>query len=247
MLDCYIALGGNLGEVAATFDLALNQLECAPGVQVALCSRVHSTAPVGNAAGPTFMNAAARLVTGLPPLAVLDLLQAVEANCGRTRDTHWGPRTLDLDVLFYGREILESARLVVPHPACWYRRFVLDPLVEIAADVRHPVKQLTVGELHARLLERPLHVSLAGGSAELRRQWIESLEREFGDVLFSTWEAAQALPREPTLVAWLGGTAVTPRDAHNQFLQLPPVSRVDASGAAAPFEFLRQLTQSIRG
>src|SRR5262245_21273994 len=125
MPHCLIALGGNLGAVERSFEGALQRLADAPRCALVAASRLHRTAAVGTDAGPEFLNAAAEVATELAPLELLDLLQSIERDFGRIRGTHWGPRTLDLDLLFYGSEIIDLPRLVVPHPAVWHRRFVL--------------------------------------------------------------------------------------------------------------------------
>jgi hypothetical protein len=109
---------------------------------------------------------------------LLARLLAVETELGRVRTTRWGPRTVDLDLLMFGNVVLDDGpALRVPHPACWYRRFVLDPLVEIAPDVVHPEKHLTIRDLRQRLLLRPLPVAVIAGTddldflAELQRDW----------------------------------------------------------------------------
>ena len=117
---------------------------------------------MGTDAGGIFTNAAACLVTDLSPLKLLDLLQQIEEEFGRVRNLHWGPRPLDLDLLFYGRQVIHMPQLKVPHPGLWYRRFVLDPLVEIAADWKHPENAHSTAELRARLDQRPLVIDLEG-------------------------------------------------------------------------------------
>jgi 2-amino-4-hydroxy-6-hydroxymethyldihydropteridine diphosphokinase len=159
---CWIALGGNLGHVATTFDAALSRLQQVPGVQVVRSSRRYDTAPVGRAAGWRFLNAAAELQTALTPLALLDHLQEIEADLGRTRNARWGARTIDLDLLLWGEEIIDTPRLTVPHPALWQRRFVLDPLAEIAPEAWHPVFCLKVADLRGRLLARPFPLAIIG-------------------------------------------------------------------------------------
>ncbi len=158
MVQCAISLGGNLGDVPARFSHALGLLDASGAVSDVRRSRGYRTAPMGFAAGEAFHNAAAVFETKLAPLDVLDLLQDIEQRCGRVRTVHWGPRTLDLDLLLYAEQFLETPRLTVPHPGLWYRRFVLDPLVELIPDAVHPVFAATIRELHARLLERPLPV-----------------------------------------------------------------------------------------
>jgi 2-amino-4-hydroxy-6-hydroxymethyldihydropteridine diphosphokinase len=111
----------------------------------------HDTAPVGVADQPRFLNAAAVGVTTLPPSAVLDRLLAIEREQGRERPYQGAPRTLDLDLVFYGDWTIHEPGLEVPHPRFRDRAFVLEPLAEIAPDWVDPVTGLTVDELRARL------------------------------------------------------------------------------------------------
>jgi 2-amino-4-hydroxy-6-hydroxymethyldihydropteridine diphosphokinase len=173
-------------------------------------SRVYRTAAIGQEAGEEFLNAAAEIETELPPLELLDLLQSVEADFGRTRTIHWGPRPLDLDLILYGDHRVELPRLAVPHPACWYRRFVLDPLCEIAGNVVHPQKGVTLDELRRRLLARPFRVLLTGSDRLTRTQLIESLRPQFGNVEFHEADTPrQAGDFAPALLIWLGPVGET--------------------------------------
>ncbi len=158
---CLIGLGGNVGPVDNTFVAALEMLDH-EGCRVISRSQCHRSAPMGTHAGGTFTNAAACIITDLSPLRLLDRMQEIEHTNGRVRTVHWGPRPLDLDLLFYGQESVHSERLRVPHPDLWYRRFVLDPLVEIAPDWKHPKKAYTINQLRGRLDQRPLIIEVDG-------------------------------------------------------------------------------------
>lgn len=144
----YIGLGANLGARRETLRAAIRALRAAQGVRVASVSRLYETAPVGGPEGQDrYLNAAAALETRLAPLALLDLLQSIEADHLRTREIRWGPRTLDLDILFFGDAVMASDRLILPHPRAAERRFVLQPLADIAPAFRHPTLDATVAEL----------------------------------------------------------------------------------------------------
>ena len=237
---CLIALGGNVGPVEETFATALAQFDAAAGVQVLRSSSVHRSAPVGGHAGGEFRNAAAEFETDLPPLELLDRLQAIESQFGRTRDIRWGPRTLDLDLILYGSEMIDQPRLRVPHPACWYRRFVLDPVVELAPDTIHPEKRATFAHLRDRLLPRPLQVEVAGGSSESRSTLILALREAFADIGCAEWRPGRP---EPALLAWLG-----PDDFAPSFESLPVLPRLDASRAVPDqASFLCDVVQSAGG
>lgn len=159
MPECWIGLGANLGDARAALDAAWSMLRDHSQVEVRHRSGLYRTAPVGANAGEAFVNAVCCVSTTLTPLALLDELQSIERNLGRTRELHWGPRTLDLDLLFFGGQVVAEPRLTVPHPAAWYRRFVIDPLVEIAPTFRHPVLDRTIEELRQHLRVRPLSVA----------------------------------------------------------------------------------------
>lgn len=129
----YIGLGANLGHPRQQVEQALEQLQALPRSELAAVSSLYRTAPVGPADQPDFINAVARLDTALDPLALLAALQQIERRHGRIRNgQRWGPRTLDLDILLFGDQILDWPQLCVPHPQMQARAFVLGPLAEIA-------------------------------------------------------------------------------------------------------------------
>lgn len=133
-----IGLGSNLGDSPALLSRALQQLHAHPAIDVLGCSRLYRSAPVGPADQPDYANAAALLNTTLAPLDLLDVLQALERAAGRQRLLHWGPRTLDLDLLLFDDQVIAEPRLQVPHPEMTRRAFVLTPLAELIPDWRLP-------------------------------------------------------------------------------------------------------------
>ena len=170
MSECWIGLGANLGDARAAFDAAWSMLRDHPQIEVRQRSGLYRTVPVGANAGEAFLNAVCCVSTTLAPLELLDVLQSIELTLGRTRELHWGPRTLDLDLLFVDEQIIREPRLTVPHPAAWYRRFVLDPLFEVAPTLRHPVLNLTIAELRQRLQIRPLSIAFGASWTSLVEQ-----------------------------------------------------------------------------
>ena len=146
-VSCYIGLGSNLGDRQAALREALVALHSLDDVQVQRVSRVYESEAVGMSpdAGD-FLNAVAELTTCRPPEALLEWLMAVEHDLGRERQSggNPSPRTIDLDVLFYGTQVVDEPGLRVPHPRLTQRRFVLEPLSDLAASLVHPVTGLTV-------------------------------------------------------------------------------------------------------
>jgi len=136
MADALIALGGNVGDVRDTFARAIPAICERAGATLLARSADYVTPPWGKADQPPFINACIRIETALPPLALLRILQTVEAAHGRdrARETHWGPRTLDLDFLAYDDLSLAERDLILPHPRLFERAFVLVPLTEIVPD-----------------------------------------------------------------------------------------------------------------
>lgn len=129
-----IGLGGNVGDVPATFDAAMLAVAALPATRVLRISGYYVTPAWGGIEQPDFVNAAAVLDTALAPLDLLDGLLAIERRAGRDRhrEVRWGPRTLDLDLLLYGDMVLDSPRLSLPHPRLHERAFALLPLAEVA-------------------------------------------------------------------------------------------------------------------
>ena len=152
----WISLGSNLGDRRAILDDAVRLLSQTPGVAVTAVSSFHETLPVGGPAGQgRFLNAAARLETTLSPRELLAATQSIEADLGRVRTVRWGERTLDVDVLMYGRKFLDEPDLKLPHPRLAVRRFVLEPLVEIEPRLVDTITRRTSVDLLANLDRRP--------------------------------------------------------------------------------------------
>lgn len=141
-MSALIALGSNLGDRRANLNGAIAALGQTPGVAVEKISSFHETEPVGGPPGQgMFLNAVAMLQTDLEPLALLGVLQDLEAQFGRKRTVRWGERTLDLDLLVFDDRILDTPELCLPHPRMRTRRFVLEPLLEVAPAMVDPVTQ----------------------------------------------------------------------------------------------------------
>jgi 2-amino-4-hydroxy-6-hydroxymethyldihydropteridine diphosphokinase len=178
MARVLLALGSNLGERAETLRAALAALDELPRCRLEQASALHETAPIGGASGqPGYLNAAAVLETSLESLALLDRLQEVERRFGRVRLETWGPRTLDLDVLLIDDRIIDTPRLVVPHPRMSFRRFVLAPAVEVAADWLHPQVGWSLRRLLAWLDLAPRYVAIVGGPTAAAREVAGQLQQ----------------------------------------------------------------------
>ncbi len=149
-----IAFGGNLGDVRNAFATARRLLEAPPGNRITAVSRCYRTPPLGPGDQPEYLNAVVRLETPLSPEALLELMQGIERRLGRTRsEVRWQARTIDLDLLDFNGIVLDSPRLVLPHPRMHRRQFVLRPLCDIAPDWQHPRMHTSASALLARLIE----------------------------------------------------------------------------------------------
>lgn len=142
----YLSLGSNLGDRCALVREAEARLSAIPGMRVAARSSVYESEPVGPVDQPWFLNRVLEVETTLDPHALFDATQRVEAALGRTRPIRWGPRTIDIDLLLYGDQIVASETLQIPHPELTRRLFVLLPLAEINPRLRLPDGR-TIAEL----------------------------------------------------------------------------------------------------
>ncbi len=149
--DVYLSIGSNLGDKKEHLDLAVRRLGESADVQVMSVSDYIVTAPVGYTSQDDFLNAAVYIRTVLAPDALLALIHEIEDMDGRTRDIHWGPRTIDIDIILYDDMIMRTDNLTIPHPEAADREFVLKPLSQIAPDVIHPVIGQTVGEIYEKM------------------------------------------------------------------------------------------------
>lgn len=149
----YLSLGSNLGDRAANLDRAIEALS-GIGVRVLRRSSIFETEPVDFLAQPWFLNCVIEAETSLAPRPLIKELQSIERKLGSRKLVPRGPRIIDLDVLFYGTDVIHEAGMEIPHPRLAERRFVLVPLAELAPELRHPVLRKTAAELLAAVQDR---------------------------------------------------------------------------------------------
>ncbi|HOF04022.1 MAG TPA: 2-amino-4-hydroxy-6-hydroxymethyldihydropteridine diphosphokinase [Syntrophales bacterium] len=147
----YIGLGANLGEPLQQCRYALRKIGNGKDVRLLRASSFYRTEPVGVADQGWFVNAVAELRTTLTPRQLLARLQKTEQELGRRESRRWGPRIIDLDIILYGQKIVREDDLVIPHPECHRRRFVLVPMCELAGYMVHPVFGISMRGLLSRL------------------------------------------------------------------------------------------------
>jgi len=159
--DIYIALGSNLGDRLANIRKAIELMK-EEGIEIINESPIYETEPVGHKEQGWFLNSVVKGRTELSPGRLWEALEKIEKSIGREREIKWGPRIIDLDILFYGNKILNDKQLQIPHSELHKRSFVLIPLEEIAPELVHPVLKKTISELlrdlkdnsQVKLLER---------------------------------------------------------------------------------------------
>lgn len=137
-VTAYIALGSNLENPGLQLQRAVDEIASTPGITLSDCSKLYLSDPVGPEGQPDYCNAVVQIETTLAPVELLDAMQAIENLHGRVRSVRWGPRTLDLDILLYGNEVIETERLTVPHYQMHVRNFVLCPLADIVPELVLP-------------------------------------------------------------------------------------------------------------
>lgn len=135
----YLSLGSSLGNKREYLDTAIHKLDASDGIRIVKVSSYIPTAPYGGVAENEFLNCAAEIETYLSPRALLNEIHRIENECGRVRDKHWGDRTLDIDIIFYGKKVIFEDDLIIPHPEFFKRNFVLIPLKEIAPEFLCPI------------------------------------------------------------------------------------------------------------
>ncbi len=226
MTRTFIALGGNLGPVESNFQKAESLINQLPDSEVLKVSSIYSSKPVGNSAGHLFKNAVLELQTTLEPAKLLKSLQSIEDSFHRDRSVRWGPRPVDLDIILYGNQIISSTDLIIPHPACWYRQFVVVPMAEIAPEVVHPIKKVSFDFLKNHFASKSLVISLVGGKSEQRIQYQQELKSKYPEVQIDEWiENNTLLLEAAVLIFWLGDE----ENGNVSFEELPLLARLDFS------------------
>ena len=146
MESVHIGLGSNLGNMERNLKEAVDRLGAIDATRLLRISSLYFCEPIGGPPQPWYYNAIVQVITSLAPLNILRALQEIEKDMGRTRSERNSPRTIDLDIIFFGEQLINTDDLIIPHPRLLERRFVLEPLVEIASNLVHPAKGGTMEE-----------------------------------------------------------------------------------------------------
>ena len=152
--EAFVAFGSNLGDKEKFIDEAIEALSNLPQINIVAISDKIVTEPYGNVEQDVFLNGVMKIETLLSADELLQILQKVEEHAGRERKIHWGPRTLDLDIIFYDDDIISEDDLIVPHPDMKNRDFVLKPLMQIAPYKIHPVYRKTISDMYVELMAK---------------------------------------------------------------------------------------------
>ncbi len=150
----YLSIGSNMGDREAYIRQGIQELDGLDSCKVCEQSGIIETEPYGNTEQDNFLNCVIRVETVLNPQQLLEVLHELEKHAGRTREVHWGPRTLDMDILFYDHITVNTPQLTIPHADMQNRNFVLGPLCEIASWYQHPVLHQTVQQLYDSLVQK---------------------------------------------------------------------------------------------
>lgn len=240
MTQVVVAFGGNLGDVPQTFRRAISLLESEVALGSITTSRLYRSTPVGAVAGDVFWNAAVEFETDLSPLVLLGWLQTIESSLGRTREVHWGPRTLDLDLIFYGDDIVRERRLTVPHPQAWLRKFVLAPANDLRPDRQHPELKVSIKELLERIDVRPLPVRYCGSAS--RQSELQAAAAEFPEVALQFVDAVVDLTNE----SGLGIVEANQSPTNELEAQRPPRFWI-VNDSPDPVQFLKDVLRASAG
>lgn len=149
--QAYLAIGSNMGDRGEYLEAGIAGLKACPDIRVKKVSSIITTKPYGGVEQEDFLNGCLLAETLLTPGELLEKLHEIEHAAGRERKVHWGPRTLDLDIVFYDKLVYEDEDLIIPHVDMQNRRFVLEPMAEIAPNLRHPLLQKTMTQLLSEL------------------------------------------------------------------------------------------------
>ncbi len=198
MATCLLGFGSNLGNREEILRAAFAEINAIPGGRVALESKLYRTRSVGGPANqPEFVNAAAIIETQMEPLELLVELQRIEAYHGRQRLKRWAARTLDIDLLLYEDCVIDSAQLRVPHPRMSFRRFVLEPSAEIAAEMVHPTIGWTVAQLFTHLNSPSSLLAVVAQDSDLRCELASALTDRYGARLIDSQTVSRAAALSP--------------------------------------------------
>jgi len=208
MNQCLIAFGSNLGDEDSIFEQTTTRLGEVAGISISAISQRIRTTPIGGPSDqPDYLNAAITVQTWLKPVELHQALIRIETELGRERRVRWGARKIDLDLLLYENECLETETLTIPHPRMSFRRFVLEPAAEIAGEMRHPIAGMTIQELLDHLLNAANEIlwvsEISATTTNLRdRLMLSAAGAGWTIHLVDDEERFETLRSQAKLVAW---------------------------------------------